>query len=318
MLRFLKNRALPVAIGTGAGAYLLFSLTPALAGAAETLGPWCGRALPASLFLTLFATFSKVDFRQLRPRAWHGALLLVQLAATGGLAWAASRLPAGGTGWWSRPVAEAALVCVIAPCATATPVVTAKLGGDLTQATAFTLLSSMAASLAIPAVFPALEPGTGMTFGSTSAAILGKLAPVLLLPLALGAWVRHGGGRLRRWMDARPDLGFHCWCVSLALTSGITVRNLLRSEAGAATLAAVAAASLATAALQFAVGRRVGRAFGVPVCAGQGLFQKNTGLAIWISHAHLSPVASVGAGFYVLWQNFINAWELGKTGRTRE
>ncbi|MBP5788044.1 MAG: transporter, partial [Kiritimatiellae bacterium] len=62
----------------------------------------------------------------------------------------------------------------------------------------------------------------------------------------------------------------------------------------------------------------VGRAFGETVCAGQAMFQKNTGLAIWISHTHLSPVASIGDGCYVLWQNFINAVQLWKHGKNSE
>ena len=51
---------------------------------------------------------------------------------------------------------------------------------------------------------------------------------------------------------------------------------------------------------------------GEEVNAGQGLFQKNTGLAIWVAYIYLSPVASIGAGFYVLWQNIINSIEISR------
>ena len=310
MLRFLKKWSLAVAITAGAGLYLLFAKTPCLAASADVLGPWCVRALPASLFLTLFVTFSKVDFRGMAPRLWHFAVLATQLAGVALLAWAALRLSPDAPEWWSKPVLEAALVCVIAPCATATPVVVAKLGGDLAQSTSFTLLSSLSAALLIPAVFPALEPDGGATFWATSSAILRKLSLVLLLPLALGAIVHFRIPRLRRWIEARPDLGFQCWCVSLALTAGLTAKNLLHSAADAPTLAAIAALSLSAAALQFAAGRLLGRLFGSPVCAAQAMFQKNTGLAIWIAYVYLTPAASIGAGCYVLWQNIINSWEL--------
>lgn len=303
--RFWKDWALPLALGGGVGGYLLFAKTPALAGASAALGPWCAKALPACLFLTLLATFSRVDYRRLRPRGWHWAVLGAQAAATSALA-AAAWASGGGR----KAVLEAALACVIAPCATAMPVVAAKLGGDLAQTTAFTLMSSLAAALAIPAVFPLLEPGSGATFWGTAGAILGRLSGVLLLPLALGAVIRHGWGAGRRWFEAHPDLGFRFWCASLALTAGLTAKNVLRGGADGWTLAAIAGVSAAAAAGQFAAGRVVGRRFGEPVCAGQGMFQKNTGLAIWITSVYLSPAASIGAGCYVLWQNLVNAWQL--------
>jgi BASS family bile acid:Na+ symporter len=51
------------------------------------------------------------------------------------------------------------------------------------------------------------------------------------------------------------------------------------------------------------------------VNAGQALFQKNTALSIWVSYMYLNPVASVGAGCYVLWQNVINSLELWQKRR---
>lgn len=306
-LRILKTWTLPVAIAAGAGFYFLFALVSPLAPAASFLGPLCVRALPLTLFLTLFVTFAKVDYSALRPRLWHAAVLLLQLSAVALLAVWTVRLPASSAGFWTKPAAEALLVCVIAPCATATPVVTAKLGGDLTCTTGFVLLSSLMAALLIPAVFPLLEPDLGVAFVPTALALLRKLAAVLLLPLVLGALVRYRLPRLRRWLEARPDLGFHFWCGSLALTAGLTARNLLHSHATASLLAAIAVLSFAAAVAQFAAGRLVGRLWHVPVEAGQALFQKNTGLAIWIATATLSPAAALGAGCYVLWQNLVNA-----------
>lgn len=306
-LRILKTWTLPVAIAEGAGFYLLFALVPPLAPAAALLGPLCVRALPLTLFLTLFVTFAKVDYSALRPRAWHAAVLGLQLLAVALLAVWAVRLPPDAPGFWTKPAAEALLVCVIAPCATATPVVAAKLGGDLTRTTAFVLLSSLMAALLIPAVFPLLEPDRGAAFFPMAWAILRKLAAVLLLPLVLGAIVRHRLPRFRAWLEARPDLGFHFWCGSLALTAGLTARNLLHAHPTASLLASIAVLSLAAAVAQFAAGRLVGRLWRVPVEAGQALFQKNTGLAIWIATACLSPAAALGAGCYVLWQNLVNA-----------
>ena len=68
------------------------------------------------------------------------------------------------------------------------------------------------------------------------------------------------------------------------------------------------------------MGRSVGRLFGRSIEAGQALGQKNTGFAIWIAFMYLTPLASVGPGCYILWQNTINSieiWKKRKTGQLK-
>jgi BASS family bile acid:Na+ symporter len=45
---------------------------------------------------------------------------------------------------------------------------------------------------------------------------------------------------------------------------------------------------------------------------------KDTILAIWMAHTYLNPLASVGPGSYVLWQNVINSWQLWKKRKREE
>ncbi|MBR1665149.1 MAG: bile acid:sodium symporter [Bacteroidaceae bacterium] len=321
MLRFLKNWTLPVAIAVGAFFYFLFAYVPELDSAATVLSPLFDTLLPLTIFLTLFVTFSKVDFHLMRLHRWQAAVLSAQLLLVAALVAAALYLPDLLSGRASsandlKLILEAILICIIAPCASASPVVTAKLGGDLTQMTTFVLLSSLVTSLLIPAVFPVLEPGHGTTFLSAFLTILQRLAMVLLLPLLLGAIVRHWVKPLYRWFVRTPDLGFYCWGVSLAITSGITMKNIVHSEAGLTLLAVIAALTLCTSVVQFLIGRHIGHVYGEHICTGQAMFQKNTGLAIWIAYTYLTPVASIGAGCYVLWQNIINSYELWQHRRS--
>ena len=83
MLRFLKNWTLPVAIVVGVGLYFIFALTPQLDAAGERLEPIIERLLPTTIFLTLFVTFSKVDFHNMRLRRWHYWLFLAQFLLIG-------------------------------------------------------------------------------------------------------------------------------------------------------------------------------------------------------------------------------------------
>lgn len=310
MKQFLKDWTLPVAIVLGSVLYLLFAYLPPLEPAAQTLGPIFETILPLSVFATLFVTFSKVDFHLMRLRRWHFAILFLQLLLVGLAVLSILLLEQRGASLSVKWMLEAVLVCIIAPCATAAPVVTAKLGGDITQMTTFTLLSSLVGALLIPAVFPLLEPSTGATFLSAFLVILRKMAVILVLPLILGFIIRHWIGSVRRYIERHSDLGFYSWAFSLSITAGITLRNILQSESGSVVLLLIALLTLLTSVFQYALGHFVGHRYKAKVCPVQGMFQKNTALAIWVSWLYLSSLSSVGAGCYVLWQNMINSYEL--------
>lgn len=320
--QFVKEWTLPVAISLGSTAYLLFSNVPALETSGLVLGPVCEALLPIAIFCTLFITFSKVDFHNMRIVRWHVIVLCVQLILVG--------LVVGGILWLRQhngmmlQVLKAMLTCVIAPCASAAPVVTGKLGGNLTSMTTFTLLSSVITALLIPVVFPMVEPAEAVaptmtamlaSWWSSFVIILYRLSLVMLLPLLLGAIVRHWVQPLYRRIAASRDLNFYCWCVALSITSGITVKNIVHSNAASLLLVLIAVVSLLTAVAQFVLGRWIGSHTGEHICTGQAMFQKNTGLSIWIAYTYLTPIASIGAGFYVLWQNIINSIELWQMRR---
>ena len=307
LLRFLKNWTLPVAIAVGCTLYVCYWLLPHSESLSYVVDSVANTIFPLFIFLTLLITFCKVDFHELRPHRWHLWISIIQLLLVS-LCVAVVLLVGGDP--HQRMTAEAVLTCVIAPCASAAPVVTGKLGGNLNTMTTFVLLSNVTSSLLIPAVFPILEPSAGVSFGQAFIVILQRVAVVLLLPLVLGYIVQHRVEALRRWVAARRDLAFYTWAISLTMTAGITMRNLLRSGVPASLLLAIALLSLAICWLQFGIGRLVGRHCGETVNTGQAMFQKNTGMAIWVAYMFLSPVASVGAGCYVLWQNIINSMEL--------
>lgn len=322
LIRFLKEWTLPVAIVVGTSLYLLFAFVPQLAPAAAVLGPVVDAVFPLSVFATLLVTFAKVDFHLMHLCRWHGAVLTAQLVLIGLavalLAWP-EQLGLSGAEQLSRlhSVMLALLTCVIAPCASASPVVTSKLGGNLTSMTTFVLLSSLAGAILLPAVFAYVNPQADVHFAAAFLTILRKMAVVLLLPLCLGAAIRMGAHHRVRTLtniyDAivrTPDLGFYCWAFSLAITSGVTVRGIVHSGASARLLWAVAMGSFGISWLQWAIGRAIGHRLGAPIESGQAMFQKNTALTIFMASLYLPPIAAVGAGCYVLWQNIINSIEL--------
>ena len=307
MLKFLKDWTLPVAIATGTFFYLLFYCVPALDGAANWFGPVFDFIFPFFVFLTLLVTFCKVDFHQMRPHRWHAWVMAAQVAL---VATNLAIIFFVGDSVEQKIMWEGVLTCIIGPSASAAPVVTGKLGGNISTMTTFTLISSIASAFMIPLVFPMLEHDAQITFMAAFLVILEKLAMVLVLPLVLGYLIRHFARPLHRWIVSRPNLGFYFWGVSLSITTGITVKNIVHSDASLTLLLMIAALSLIVCFVQFGIGRAIGSRFGEKINSGQAMFQKNTSLSIWVAYMYLNPVASIGAGCYVLWQNIINSLEL--------
>lgn len=309
ILRFLKEWTLPSAIVFGTLMYFLFAFVPALDEAADTLGQVFDVVFPFCVFLTLFTTFAKVDFHKMRLTRWQLWLVVAQLILT---ALTVGVVELFGISGNAKVLIEAMLTCVIAPCATAAPVVTGKLGGNINTMTTYTLISSLLCALTIPAVFPMLEHVENVTFISASLTIMEKLVIVMLLPLFLGWFVRHYVRKLYDFIIRHPNLSFYLWAVSLAITTGVTVKNICHSTCGTFALILIALLSFMVCLLHFIIGRGIGAKFNEKINCGQGMFQKNTAMAIWVSYMYLSPVASIGAGCYVLWQNIINSWEIAE------
>lgn len=305
-IRFLKDWTLPVSIAVGGACYLLFCCVPQLDAVGDRLGEVVDAVFPWMVFSTLFSTFCRIDFHQMRPHRWHIGIIATQLVLTALNVWLIMWTESEG----SRFLYEALLTCIIGPAATAAPVVTAKIGGNINTMTAFVVLSSFVCALTIPAVFPLIERGAGLDFWSAFFIILQKLSVVLILPLVLGWCMQHFAKRLCAWIVSIPDLSFYLWAAQLSVTSGVTVRNIVHSQGSLSLLLMIALLSLVLCFVLFVIGRCVGSRLGDEVNGGQASFQKNTALSIWVAYTYLNPLSSVGAGCYVLWQNIINSIEL--------
>lgn len=309
IVKFIKNWTLPLAMGTGATVYLLFAFIPALDGAARFFAPVCDAIMPMFMFLILFVTFCKVDFRALRPVGWHWWVLLFNLVfvlACMGLV-LGFRLEGQ-----ALVLMEAILMCIIAPGATAAAVVTQKLGGSLEETTTHTFMSNFMTALLVPIFFPMIEKSAHMSFLSAFATILYGVSIVLLLPMLLAYIVKHTAAlhRFHQWVISVKDLSYYLWACSLLIVTGTTVKNIVHAEASVWLLTGIATLGLVICVIQFAVGKFIGHYFGRMIEAGQAMGQKNTAFAIWMAYTYLNPLSSVGPGCYILWQNIINSVEI--------
>ena len=135
------------------------------------------------MFLVLFVTFCKVDFKKLRVTRWHGYALVAQFSII--LILLALTLLWGKSG--SRLVfCESILICVICPCATAAAVVTQKLGGSIEEMTTYTYVSNFFSSILIPICLPLIDTSLHISFLSAFLKILYQVLLVLVLPMFFG------------------------------------------------------------------------------------------------------------------------------------
>ena len=298
-----------MSIATGSFLYLLFAFIPALDGAANFFAPILDAALPLFMFLVLYVTFCKVDFRKLIPVGWHLWIALSQVLMVAVVIGAILIFHITG-----EPLIlfEALLVSIICPCASAAAVVTQKLGGNLEEMTTYTFLSNFLCALLIPVSFPLIESGAGITFWSAFIAILYKVCLVLVVPMILAYITKHWHTlcRFYQWVISVNNLSYYLWGCSLLIVSGTTVKNIVHAEVASSFLLLIAILALVLCLIQFAIGRYIGHFFRSTINAGQALGQKNTAFAIWIAHTYLNPLSTVGPGCYILWQNIINSVEI--------
>lgn len=297
---------LPIGMILGASIYLIYWYVPALHPAGPFLLAAVKKIQPFLLFSMLFLTFCKVAPRDLRPHRWQAWLLLIQVGAfgLGSLGLMAMKNPV-----WQL-VLESFMICMICPTATACAVVTGKLGGDMAGVITYTILINIATAITVPALVPLVHPVEGVSFMSAFAMIMSKVFPMLICPCLLAWLVRYLMPRVHSFLVNYTHLSFYIWACALTLAITMTTRAIIHSDCGVAVLAGIGGASLLSCVLQFWSGKAIGRKWGQSITAGQALGQKNTVFAIWMGYTFLSPLTSVAGGFYSIWHNIYNSWQL--------
>lgn len=309
MVRFkqiLKDWMLPLAMAAGVAAYLIYHNIPALAPAGPYLEKTVGVLQPLLMFAMLFLSFCRIAPRQMRPHRWQLWLLLIQAA---GFILPGLVVILTGEGHYAVLV-ESFMICMICPTATAAAVITGKLGGDMPGIMTYTILINILAAIVVPAIVPLVHPTTGISFITAFSMIIAKTFPLLIMP-CLCAWlVRFLLPAFHRWLLHFEDLALYIWSISLPLAIAVTTRAIVKSDIPVGYLFGIAGVSLFCCVLQFYLGRKIGKKYDNSVTAGQALGQKNTVFAIWMAYTFMNPVTSIAGGFYSLWHNIFNSWQL--------
>ena len=258
---------------------------------------------PYLIFVMLFLTYCTLHLKQMRLSRLHIWLILIQIL--GSLAVFFILSP------FNITIAQGAMICVLVPTGTAAPVITGMLKGNIGSLTTYSLLSNMCVALAAPAIFSLVGSYQGLPFIESFLSISQKVFVLLFLPFALAILLRKTLPVLTDKIATYSGLSFYFWSLALCVVTGRTVVFIIKQNGNShLTEILVAAGALVVCMSQFVVGRWIGKKYNDTVAGGQGLGQKNTILAIWMAQMYLNPIASIGPGSYVLWQNIINSYQI--------
>ena len=286
-----KTIAMPLAMVVGA--VLCRPLAQLEAASANMLTP----LLIASM---LFLTFCRIDLRQMRLKWIHLAMLAVQIV--GGVVVFIAVKPLLGV-----VVAQGAMMCVLAPIAMAAVVIGGMLGANVATMVSYSLVCNIVTAVVVPPILHAFGNGT-----CTFVEIISRVAPTLIAPFVVAQALRYTLPRLAKWFADHSSYSFYIWLFSLVLVMGRTTAFIIDTDANILTEIELALVALILCLAQFRLGRYMGEKSGDRVAGAQSVGQKNTILAIWLSLNFLNPIASIAPTAYIVWQNFVNSYQIYK------
>lgn len=289
MLKRLKPYMMPISITVGAIFYRFFMTLSFLT--------------PYLIFVMLFLTYCNLKVKDMRLSRLHIWLVLIQIFGSLAVFFALS--PVNVT------LAQGVMICVLAPTGTAAPVITGMLKGNVGSLTAYSLISNMCVAVAAPIIFSFVGSYQNLPFFDSFMAISQRVFVLLFMPFALAMILQKFTPRVTAKIGTFSGLSFYLWSLALCVVTGRTVVFILNQNTTShLTEILVAVGALVVCMSQFLFGRGLGRHYDDTVAGGQGLGQKNTILAIWMAQMYLNPIASIGPGSYVLWQNIINSYQV--------
>ena len=315
LLRFLKNWTLPVSMICGILAYFLGRELPLSPEAKGDVLHFVETLQPILLFVMLYIAFCKVSPSQLRPHKWQFWVLLTQgglFAAVCIIMYMVPLSVGENANTTFHFALEAFMLAIICPTATACAVVTQKLGGDSASTTSYTILINLVVALLIPLLLPITLMQSHLTCLTAFVTIIKKVFPLLIFPLLLAWGTRFLLPRLHTKILSVRDLAFYLWAVALALAIAITCRALAHSNESLAAVSSIALATLIACIFQFTFGWWIGKHYGFRMEAGQAMGQKNTIFIIWLGYTFLCPISATAGGFYSIWHNIVNSYQLYK------
>jgi len=289
MIQKLKTYMMPIAMAIGGLFYEYF----------EPLSfctPWL-------IAIMLFISYSKISLKDIKVTQLHLMLLLIQVVGSIVLLLAMIS--------FDKVMAQGAMICILAPTATSAVVITGMLGGNTGSLTTYSLLSNTAVTLIAPVMFTIIGENADMTFSESAFSIFQRVFLLLLLPFILALLIKRYLPKIHKIVNKSQIVSFYLWTLALAVVTARTISFVIsQGKSHYFEELVIALIALVVCLTQFFTGRVLGKKYNDTIAGGQGLGQKNTILAIWMSQTYLDPLSSIAPGAYVLWQNIVNSYQV--------
>lgn len=208
-------------------------------------------------------------------------------------------------------IAQGTFITIIAPTAAAAIAVSLILGANVTTMTTYLISCNLMVAIAAPLSFTWMSSEHQVSFFDSFLAILGKVFPLLIIPFFIAFLLQLLWPRANMFIKKHKNLSFYTWAVSLTIVISRSIGMIIEEfQTHRTTFLWMVLISMILCAIQFAVGKNIGKRYGDKVAGGQALGQKNTVLAIWMSQMYLNPLSSVIPTLYVIWQNLYNSYQM--------
>lgn len=298
MKQFLEKYLLPIGIVIG----IIFHKQLAL----------LSSVTPYLLSVMLFITYCRVTWNDIKFTKFHYILLGIQYLGSA-MVYLAIRP-------FNEIVAQAAMICVLAPTATAAPVVAGILGGNIASVAAFSLISNLSLAFVAPLYLSVVgHSAENASFFASFWYIFRRVVPILIVPFVLAVGLYKISPKVHAKVRSAQIVSFYIWAIAITIVIGNVIYFIIEQNDGDYALEIVVGiTSLIICLAQFFFGRKIGSRFERTVAGGQSLGQKNNILAIWLTQTYLNPIASIGPGLYVLWQNLVNSWQIWRKKKLEE
>jgi len=264
--------------------------------------------VPYLIFSMLLFTYMRISWRGMNFTLMHLKLLVIQIL--GSVLVFAILFP------FDKILAQGIMICMLAPTATSAPVIAGMLKGNVTSLISYSLVSNFAVVIVAPVFFSWIGFHQ-LPFYASAIQISQKVILLLIGPLFLAMLFNKFLPKVSEVFQKKAQISFYLWSLALVVVSGRTIEFIISQDKSNYTIEILLATfSFFVCVLQFWLGRKIGRKHQDTVAGGQGLGQKNTILAIWMAQVYLNPIASIGPGAYVLWQNIINSWQVWRNRKS--
>ena len=215
MQKFLEKYLLPLAMVIGIAFHKQLSV----------LSP----VTPYLLSLMLFITYCRISWSDIRLTKFHYILLAIQYIGSA-LVYLAVRP-------FDETLAQAVMICVLAPTATSAPVVANLLGGNIASVAAFSLFSNLSVAFVAPLYLSLIgQTGSDVSFITSFWYIFRKVVPIIVLPFFVALFLKKASPNIHRKVRSAQIVSFYIWAAALTVVIGNVANFVIAQDDGKYTL----------------------------------------------------------------------------------